>query len=117
MSEGFDPQALLAQALEMQQRLVDAQQQAAAETMEGSAGGGKVKVTMSGTGEVVSVRLDPSVVDPDEVELLEDLIVAALHDAAARVADAAEARLGFGGLGELFGGGAGGELQPPGDEG
>jgi recombination protein RecR len=83
MSEGFDPQALLAQALEMQQRLVDAQQQAAEETMEGAAGGGKVRVTVRGTGEVVAVRIDPSVVDPADVEMLEDLIVAALHDAAA----------------------------------
>ena len=110
MTEGFDPQALLARALEMQQRLLDAQAEAADETVEGSAGGGKVRVTLTGTGDVTAVRIDPSVVDPDEVELLEDLIVAALHDAAARVGLLAEQRLGAGlggGLADLFGGGAG----------
>jgi len=118
MTEGFDPQSLLAQALEMQQRLVQAQEEAAHETVEGSAGGGKVKVVMTGTGEVTAVRIDPSVVDPTEVDLLEDLVVAALRDAAARVAEQAEHRLGLGGLGgglgslgELFGGG--GALPEP----
>jgi len=109
VSEGFDPQALLAQALEMQQRLLDAQAEAAELTVEGTAGGGKVKVTMTGAGEVTAVRIDPSVVDPAEVELLEDLVVAALHDASAGVAAAAEERLGSdllgGGLGDLLGGG------------
>jgi len=106
VTEGFDPQALLAQALEMQQRLLDAQAEAAAATVEGTSGGGKVVVTMTGTGDVTAVRLDRSVVDPDDVELLEDLIVAALHDAATKVGAAAEERLGpglLGGVGDMFG--------------
>jgi DNA-binding YbaB/EbfC family protein len=108
---GFDPQALMARALEMQQRLLDAQAEAAEETVEGAAGGGKVRVTMTGAGEVTAVRIDPSVVDPAEVDLLEDLIVAALRDAATRVGLLAEERLGQGlglggGLAELLGGGA-----------
>ena len=119
MSEGFDPQALLVQALEMQQHLMDAQSDAAAETVEGTAGSGKVRVTMSGAGEVSAVRIDPSVVDPAEVDMLEDLILAALHDAATKAS--ALAQVGLGGLGDLlsgsglegmlgglFGGGAGG---------
>lgn len=101
MSEGFDPQALLAQALEMQQRLMDAQAEAAAETVEGRSGGGKVVVTMTGAGEVVSVRIDPSVVVADEVDLLEDLIVAAFRDAATKASD--RAQQGLGGLGDLLG--------------
>ena len=108
MTEGFDPQALMARALEMQQRLIDAQAEAAEATVEGSAGAGKVRVTMTGTGEVTAVRIDPSVVDPAEVDLLEDLVVAALRDAATRVELMAEQRLGQGlggGLAELFGGG------------
>ena len=111
MSEGFDPQALLAQALEMQQRLLDAQAEAAESTVEGAAGGGKVRVTMSGTGEVVSVRIDRSVVDPDEVELLEDLVIVAFRDATAKVGQLAEQRLGsglMGGMGDLLGGLGGG---------
>ena len=103
MSEGFDPQALLAQALEMQQRLMDAQAEAATETVEGSAGSGKVKVTMTGTGEVTAVRIDPSVVVPDEVDLLEDLILAALRDAATKASE--RTQQGLGGLGDLLGGG------------
>ena len=123
MSEGFDPQALLAQALELQQRLLEAQAEAAEQTVEGTAGGGKVKVTMTGGGEVTAVRIDPSVVDPADVALLEDLVLAALRDASARVAAAAEERLGSdmlgGGLGDLLGGGGlfGGALGgPPGPE-
>jgi len=123
MTEGFDPQSLLAQALEMQQRLVQAQEDAANETIEGSAGGGKVKVVMTGTGEVTAVRIDPSVVDPTDVDLLEDLIVAALRDGATRVAEQAEQRLGLGGfggglgaLGDLFGGGVLGQPGPDEDE-
>jgi DNA-binding YbaB/EbfC family protein len=111
MSEGFDPQALLAQALEMQQRLLDAQAEAAESTVEGTAGGGSVRVTMSGTGEVVSVRIDRSVVDPDEVELLEDLVIVAFRDANAKVGQLAEQRLGsglMGGMGDLLGGLGGG---------
>jgi DNA-binding YbaB/EbfC family protein len=107
VTEGFDPQALLARALEMQQRLLDAQAEAADETIEGTAGGGKVRVTMTGTGEVTAVRIDPSVVDPSEVDLLEDLVVAAFRDAATRVGLLAEQRMGagLGGLADLFGGG------------
>jgi DNA-binding YbaB/EbfC family protein len=107
VTEGFDPQALLAQALEMQQRLLDAQAEAEDAIVEGASGGGKVTVTMTGTGEVTAVHIDPSVVDPAEVDLLEDLIVAALRDAATRVGLLAEQRLGEGfggGLGDLFGG-------------
>ncbi len=111
MTEGFDPQALLARALEMQQRLVDAQAEAAEESVDGSAGGGKVRVTMTGTGDVTAVHIDPSVVDPNEVDLLEDLVLAAFHDAATRVGLLAEQRMGEGlggGLAELFGGAVGG---------
>ena len=120
MTEGFDPQALLARALEMQQRLLDAQAEAADATVEGTAGGGKVRVTMTGTGDVTAVHIDPSVVNPDEVDLLEDLVLAALHDAVTRVGLLAEQRMGDGlggGLAELFGGplpGAGDQVAPTG---
>jgi len=127
MTEGFDIQALLAQAQEMQQRLMDAQAEVAQETVEGSAAGGKVRVTMTGTGEVTAVRIDPTVVDPADVEMLEDLVLAALHDAGVRVADLAGQQMGagllggLGGLGDIFGGGLGAapeELElPPGDDG
>ena len=117
MTDGFDPQALLAQALEMQQRLLDAQAEASEATVEGTSGGGKVVVTMTGTGEVTAVRIDASVVDPADIELLEDLIVAALRDANTKVGLLAEQRLGsglLGGMGDLLGGGLfGGALDAP----
>jgi nucleoid-associated protein EbfC len=110
VSDGFDLQAMLAQAQEMQQRMLDAQQAAASQSVEGSAGGGLVKVTATGTGDFTAVHLDPSVVDPADVEMLEDLILAALHDAAHRVTALSQESLGelglggLGGLGGLLGG-------------
>ena len=63
-----DMSALLAQAQQMQQQLIQAQEQLAATAVHGQAGGGLVQVTMKGSGEVVAVSIDPTVVDPDDVE-------------------------------------------------
>ena len=63
-----------------------AQEELAARTVEGSAGGGAVRVTMSGEQKVREVKIEPDVVDPNDVEMLEDLVVAAIHDAAERAA-------------------------------
>ena len=96
-----DMSALLAQAQQMQQQLMEAQQQLAATEVHGQAGGGLVQVTMKGNGDVVAVSIDPKVVDPDDVETLQDLIVGALQDASAKVTSLAQSRLGplAGGLG------------------
>jgi DNA-binding YbaB/EbfC family protein len=96
-----DMSALLAQAQQMQQQLIQAQEQLAATDVHGQAGGGLVQVTMKGSGEVVAVSIDPTVVDPDDVETLQDLIVGALSDASAQVTSLAQSRLGplAGGLG------------------
>lgn len=67
-------QKAMQQAQEMESGL-------AAEVVEGSAGGGMVKVTANGIAQVTSVKIDPQVVDPDDVEMLEDLVVAAVRDA------------------------------------
>ena len=69
--------ALLAQAQQVQQKLMEAQEQLANTEVHGQAGGGLVQVTMKGSGEVVGVSIDPKVVDPDDVETLQDLIVGA----------------------------------------
>jgi nucleoid-associated protein EbfC len=92
---------LLAQAQQMQQQLMQAQEELAATDVHGQAGGGLVQVTMKGSGEVVAVSIDPKVVDPGNVETLQDLIVGALTDASAQVAELAQSRLGplAGGLG------------------
>jgi DNA-binding YbaB/EbfC family protein len=93
------------------QEAMAAQAEAASRTVEGSAGGGVVRVTMTGGGEVTAVTLAPEVVDPSDVEMLQDLIVAAVHDAGAKVAEMQRAALGALGqidlgsaFGELFGG-------------
>jgi DNA-binding YbaB/EbfC family protein len=93
--------ALLAQAQNMQQQLIEAQEELAATEVHGHAGGGLVQVTMRGSGEVVAVSIDPKVVDPGDVEMLQDLIVGALAEASAQVATLAQDRLGplAGGLG------------------
>jgi DNA-binding YbaB/EbfC family protein len=96
-----DMSALLAQAQQMQQQLMEAQQELAATEVHGRAGGGLVRVTVKGNGEVVAVAIDPKVVDPDDVETLQDLIVGALADASNQVTTLARSRLGplAGGLG------------------
>lgn len=101
---GLDMGALLEQATQMQQQISDAQEQAAATEIEGVAGGGAVRITVSGAGQFRSVRIDPSAVDPGDVEMLEDLVLAALTDAAARVSALQAESLGDlgGGLGGLI---------------
>jgi nucleoid-associated protein EbfC len=98
-----DMSALLAQAQQVQQKLMEAQEQLANSEVHGQAGGGLVQVTMKGSGEVVGVAIDPKVVDPDDVETLQDLIVGAITDASRQVTILAQERLGplAGGIGEL----------------
>lgn len=71
------------QVQQIQEQVTSAQDELADSEVTGTAGGGLVTVTMSGTGEVTAVKIDPSAVDPDDVETLEDLVLAALHAAAA----------------------------------
>jgi nucleoid-associated protein EbfC len=98
-----DMSALLAQAQQVQQKLMEAQEQLANAEVHGQAGGGLVQVTMKGSGEVVGVSIDSKVVDPDDVETLQDLIVGAITDASRQVTILAQERLGplAGGMGEL----------------
>jgi nucleoid-associated protein EbfC len=94
-------QQLLQQAQKMQQALADAQQQLASSEVTGTASGGLVSATMTGNGDVVALTISPTVVDPDDVETLQDLVVAALRDAQRAVNELAAATMGpvTGGLG------------------
>ncbi|WP_239075516.1 YbaB/EbfC family nucleoid-associated protein [Planosporangium flavigriseum] len=94
-------QQLMKQAQKMQQQMAQAQEELAATQITGTAGGGLVTATVTGTGEVVKVMIDPKVVDPDDVETLEDLVVAALHNAAEQARELTEQKMGplAGGLG------------------
>ena len=72
---------LLKQAQKMQTQVVKAQEELQRKQYEGAAGGGVVKVVVNGKNELVSIKIAPEVVDPDDVEMLEDLIVAAHNSA------------------------------------
>ena len=72
---------LMKQAQQMQARVAELQETLSATTLEGVSGGGLVKATMNGKGELRRIKLDPSLIDPAEIEVIEDLIVAACADA------------------------------------
>jgi nucleoid-associated protein EbfC len=96
--------ALLAQAQQVQQQLMEAQETLANAEVHGQAGGGLVQITMKGSGEVIGCAIDPKVVDRDDIETLQDLIVGAVKDAAQQVTLLAQSKLGplasgLGGLG------------------
>ena len=90
-----DMQGLMAQAAEMQAALVDKQRVLAGQTYEGSAGGGVVTVVITGAGDLVSVEIDSSVLDPDDPELVGDLVVAAVNQATASMREAAASVMGL----------------------
>ena len=96
-------QQLMKQAQKMQQQLMAAQEELASATVEGSAGGGMVKAVVTGSGELQSLTIDPSVVDPEDVETLTDLVVAAVRDASRAAQEMTSEKMGplTGGLGGM----------------
>jgi nucleoid-associated protein EbfC len=89
-----DMSALLAQAQRMQEQLLAAKDELAAEVVEGTAAGGLVTARVNGTGELISLDIKPEVVDPDDTETLADVIVAAIRDAKAKAEERAAERIG-----------------------
>ena len=85
---------LLRQAQQLQQRLAKAQEALDEETVEGSAGGGAVIVTVTGKQKIQSIKIDPAAVDPQDVAMLEDLVLAALNEALGKAPELAAQRLG-----------------------
>jgi DNA-binding YbaB/EbfC family protein len=104
-------QQILQQAQRMQQQLMSAQAELAEAEVTGQAGGELVSVTLSGSGEIRSVTIDPKVVDPDDVETLQDLVVGAMADAHRALQELTQQKMGplASGLG-----GPGGGLGLPG---
>jgi DNA-binding YbaB/EbfC family protein len=90
----FDPNELMQQVARMQAEMEKAQGELANETVEGTAGGGMVTVTATGAGEITAVRIAPEAVDPDDVEMLQDMIVAAIHEASHAAQALQQRRLG-----------------------
>jgi len=106
-----DMNDLLRQAMAMQEQLMAAQQAAAEATVTGTAGGGLVRITLTGSGEPTAIEIEPDAIDPAEPELLEDLVLAALRDALHQVQQLQTSAmggldLGALGLGDLGGPGA-----------
>lgn len=87
-------QQLQKQVRKMQEQLAQAQEELAATEVEGHAGGGLVRAVVSGAGELVSLTIDPSAVDPDDVETLQDLVVAAVRDANRAAQELAQQKMG-----------------------
>jgi hypothetical protein len=85
---------LMQQAQQMQQQMMTAQESLAAKTYEGTSGGGVVKATIKGSGEVVSVEIDPGVLDPNDPEMVGDLVVAAINQANSAMQADAESSMG-----------------------
>ncbi len=82
------------QAQELQAKMAKAQQELSNLTLEASSGGGAVKVTINGQQEIQSIKISPEVIDPNDVEMLEDLILAAVREATTKSQEAASERLG-----------------------
>ncbi|MBD3235507.1 MAG: YbaB/EbfC family nucleoid-associated protein [Candidatus Eisenbacteria bacterium] len=85
---------MLKQLQEAQSRMQQVQEELAGKEVEASAGGGMVRVRMNGRHELVSLKIDPQVVDPEDVEMLEDLVIAALGEARGRVEEMVREEMG-----------------------
>jgi DNA-binding YbaB/EbfC family protein len=85
---------MIQQAQKLQAQLLKAQEDLANLTVEASAGGGAVKVTMSGQQKILSVKISPEVVNPEDVEMLEDLVLGAVSEALAKSQEAAAKMMG-----------------------
>ena len=91
---GGNPRDLARQMQQMQNRLAKIQEELGSDTVEASVGGGMVTITMTGHQQVESVKIDPDAVDPDDVETLQDLMVAAFNEALKKSQELASTRLG-----------------------
>ena len=101
----MDMRKLMQQAQQMQQQVAAAQEGLAKETVEASAGGGMVVVKASGAGEIQSIKIDPEAVDTEDIELLEDMVLAAVTSAQQQASELANQRMNNvvpGGLGGML---------------
>lgn len=93
MSQSFDFKDIIAQAQEMSGKLKQVQEQLRHRTAEATVGGGMVEATVNGQLELVRIRIDPQAVDPRDVDMLQDLIVAAVNQAMARAKEMAQSEM------------------------
>lgn len=106
---GFDLNSLMKQAQQMQAEMSEAQEKLKDEVVEASAGGGMVKVKMTGDLRLTEIAIDPEAIDPEDPELLSDMVLASVNEAIRSAQELANSRMGnIAGLGGI--GGAGGGL-------
>ena len=103
MPQGPNMNQILKQAQQMQAEMAKAQEELKNEIVEASAGGGMVKVTMTGDMQLREIKIDPEAVDPEDVELLQDMVTAAVNEAMRSAQELASNRMG--GIAGLGGGG------------
>ena len=103
---GFDLNALMKQAQQMQAEMSEAQEKLKDEVVEASAGGGMVKVKMSGDLRLLEVAIDRDAIDPEDAEMLQDMVTAAVNEAIRAAQELATSKIG--GIAGGLGGGAGG---------
>jgi nucleoid-associated protein EbfC len=102
---GMDMSKMMEQLGQMQEQMQQAQEELAKETVEATAGGGMVTVTANGAGEIQRIKIDPKAITPDDPEMLEDMVLAAVNEAIRSAQSLAESKLGglaggaLGGLG------------------
>ncbi|MHB1190796.1 MAG: YbaB/EbfC family nucleoid-associated protein [Armatimonadota bacterium] len=96
-----DMAGMMKQAKKMYEAVQQVQEELAAERIEASSGGGMVKAVATGAGDLVEVKINPDAIDPDDVEMLEDLVTTAVREALAKAKEISEAKMGqvTGGLG------------------
>jgi nucleoid-associated protein EbfC len=90
---GFNPNQMLKQIQKMQEQMQDAKEQLAEEVVEGTAGGGVVTAKVKGDGMVDSISIDPDAIDPEDAEMLGDLVTAAVNEGLRKAKDLAAERL------------------------
>jgi nucleoid-associated protein EbfC len=107
---GFDVNALMKQAQQMQEQMLQAQEKLKEETVEASAGGGMVKVNVGGDLTLRAITIDPEAIDPEDAELLQEMVQAAVNEGLRAAQELAGSKLGdvTGGLGGGLGGMLGG---------
>lgn len=99
---GMNMNALMQQARKMQEQMQKAQEELDQAEVVGKAGGDMVTVVMNGKGEIKSIKLDKAAVDPDDVEMLEDLIIVAINDATKKAEELKNEKMPMGGMGGLM---------------
>ncbi len=103
MAKGMDVNKMMQQVQQMQAEMAKAQEELAVQTVEASVGGGMVTVTASGAGDILSIKIAPDAIDPEDPETLEDLVLAGVNEALRNAQELMQSRLGgaLGGAGGL----------------